>query len=69
MVAFVMAKLALEKFGGDSAGELSRNYQGYLEQIRDFKKDIPVAWFTQLLNFQIPSCSGRLSPSLCLTRI
>jgi chorismate synthase len=36
MVAFTMAKLALEKFGGDSAGELSRNYQGYLEQIRRF---------------------------------
>jgi chorismate synthase len=36
MVAFVMAKLVLEKFGGDSAGELSRNYQGYLEQIRRF---------------------------------
>jgi chorismate synthase len=36
MVAFVMARLALEKFGGDSAAELSRNYQGYLEQIRRF---------------------------------
>jgi chorismate synthase len=36
MVAFVMAKLALEKFGGDSAGELCRNYHGYLEQIRRF---------------------------------
>jgi chorismate synthase len=36
MVAFVMAKLALEKFGGDSAGELCRNYRGYLEQIRRF---------------------------------
>jgi chorismate synthase len=36
MVAFTMAKLALEKFGGDSAGELTRNYQGYLEQIRRF---------------------------------
>jgi chorismate synthase len=36
MVAFVIAKLVLEKFGGDSAGELSRNYQGYLEQIRRF---------------------------------
>jgi chorismate synthase len=36
MVSFIMAKLALEKFGGDSAGELSRNYQGYLEQIRRF---------------------------------
>jgi chorismate synthase len=36
MVAFVLAKLALEKFGGDSAGELCRNYQGYLDQIRRF---------------------------------
>src|SRR3984893_3214476 len=36
MVAFVVAKLVLEKFGGDSAGELTRNYQGYLEQIRRF---------------------------------
>src|SRR5271156_1609979 len=36
MVAFVIAKLVLEKFGGDSAGELCRNYQGYLEQIRRF---------------------------------
>ena len=36
MVAFIIAKLVLEKFGGDSAGELSRNYQGYLEQIRRF---------------------------------
>ncbi len=36
MVAFTIARLVLEKFGGDSAGELSRNYQGYLEQIRRF---------------------------------
>ena len=36
MVAFVMARLALEKFGGDSAGELTRNYQGYLQQIRRY---------------------------------
>lgn len=36
MVAFVLAKLALEKFGGDSAGELCRNYQGYLDQIRRY---------------------------------
>jgi chorismate synthase len=33
MVAFVVAKLALEKFGGDSLVELKRNYNGYLEQI------------------------------------
>jgi len=36
MVAFVLAQLALEKFGGDSATELKRNYDGYLEQIRNF---------------------------------
>ena len=36
MVAFVMAKLALEKFGGDSALELKRNYDGYLDQIRRY---------------------------------
>jgi chorismate synthase len=36
MVAFVLAKLALEKFGGDSALELKRNYEGYLEQIRNY---------------------------------
>jgi chorismate synthase len=36
MVALSIAKLALEKFGGDSAGELCRNYHGYLEQIRRF---------------------------------
>ena len=36
MVAFVIARLALEKFGGDSAEELKRNYNGYLEQIRRF---------------------------------
>ncbi len=36
MVALAVAKLALEKFGGDSAGELRRNYDGYLAQIRRF---------------------------------
>ncbi len=36
MVALVIARLALEKFGGDSADELLRNYNGYLEQIRKF---------------------------------
>jgi len=36
MVALAFAKLALEKFGGDSAGELRRNYDGYLDQIRRF---------------------------------
>jgi chorismate synthase len=36
MVALAFAKLALEKFGGDSAGELRRNYEGYLAQIKRF---------------------------------
>jgi chorismate synthase len=33
MVAFVMAQAFLEKFGGDSLGELRRNYDGYLVQV------------------------------------
>jgi len=33
MVALTMAKLALEKFGGDSLRELKRNFEGYAEQV------------------------------------
>ncbi|HEY5380633.1 MAG TPA: chorismate synthase [Acidobacteriaceae bacterium] len=36
MVALTVARLVLEKFGGDSLGELQRNFQGYCEQIRAF---------------------------------
>jgi chorismate synthase len=36
MVAFVVAQQVLAKFGGDSAEELKRNYDGYLEQIRSY---------------------------------
>ena len=36
MVALTIAKLALEKFGGDSLGELKRNYEGYLAQVKRF---------------------------------
>jgi chorismate synthase len=36
MVALAVAGLAIEKFGGDSVGELRRNYDGYLAQIRRF---------------------------------
>jgi chorismate synthase len=36
MVALVVAAAMIEKFGGDSLGETKRNYQGYLEQVRDF---------------------------------
>jgi chorismate synthase len=33
MLAFVVAQAAIEKFGGDSLGELKRNLDGYLTQI------------------------------------
>ncbi|HEU4636084.1 MAG TPA: chorismate synthase [Edaphobacter sp.] len=36
MVALTVARLVLEKFGGDSVEELQRNYKGYLEQIRAY---------------------------------
>jgi chorismate synthase len=34
MVALTVARLTIEKFGGDSLRELERNYLGYCEQIR-----------------------------------
>jgi len=36
VVAFELAGAFLEKFGGDSLAEITRNYQGYLEQVRNF---------------------------------
>ena len=36
MVALVVAQAFLEKFGGDSIPEIRRNYEGYIEQIRNF---------------------------------
>lgn len=36
MVALCVARLVLEKFGGDSLRELERNFHGYCEQIRAF---------------------------------
>ena len=33
MAAFVLAQAVLEKFGGDSVGELRRNVEGYLAQV------------------------------------
>ncbi len=36
MVALTVARLMVEKFGGDSLGEMRRNYNGYLEQIRAY---------------------------------
>jgi chorismate synthase len=36
MVAMVLAQAFLEKFGGDSLGETKRNYDGYIEQVKNF---------------------------------
>jgi chorismate synthase len=36
MVALTVARCALEKFGGDSMTETSRNFKGYLEQLKNF---------------------------------
>jgi chorismate synthase len=36
MVAWTLAGLAHEKFGGDSVLEMKRNFQGYIEQIRSY---------------------------------
>ncbi len=36
MVALVMARAFLEKFGGDSMAETHRNFDGYLEQVRRY---------------------------------
>jgi len=36
MVAIVLAQAFLEKFGGDSLPETTRNYQGYVEQVKNF---------------------------------
>ena len=36
MVALTVARLAMEKFGGDSLKEMERNYKGYCEQIREY---------------------------------
>ena len=36
MVALTIAELAQQKFGGDSALEMQRNFRGYIEQIRSY---------------------------------
>jgi chorismate synthase len=36
MVAIVLAQAFLEKFSGDSLTETRRNYEGYLEQVKNF---------------------------------
>lgn len=36
VVAFEIARAFLEKFGGDSMDEISRNYEGYLKQVKNY---------------------------------
>jgi chorismate synthase len=36
MIALVLAQAFLEKFGGDSLRETRRNFEAYLDQVRDF---------------------------------
>lgn len=36
MTALVLAQAFLEKFGGDSLAETRRNFQGYIEQVKNF---------------------------------
>jgi len=36
MVAIVLAQAFLDKFGGDSLAETRRNYEGYLEQVKNY---------------------------------
>ena len=36
MVALVLAQAFLEKFGGDSLTETQRNFDGFIEQVRNF---------------------------------
>src|SRR5258708_35124646 len=36
MVALVLAAAVLDKFGGDSLEETKRNYEAYLEQVKNF---------------------------------
>jgi chorismate synthase len=36
MVALTLARCALDKFGGDSMGEILRNFQGYSQQLKNY---------------------------------
>jgi len=36
MVALTLARVALEKFGGDSITEMERNYKAYCRQIAEY---------------------------------
>jgi chorismate synthase len=36
MVSIVLAQAMVEKFGGDSLGEMRRNFDGYRKQVKEF---------------------------------
>jgi chorismate synthase len=36
MVSLVLAQAMVEKFGGDLLGEMRRNFDGYLQQLKEF---------------------------------
>ena len=36
MLALILAQALREKFGGDSLGEMKRNFEGYREQLRGY---------------------------------
>jgi chorismate synthase len=36
MVALTLARCTLEKFGGDSMSETRRNFEGYLQQLKNY---------------------------------
>jgi chorismate synthase len=36
MVSIVLAQAMIEKFGGDSLGEMRRNFEGYARQLKEF---------------------------------
>ncbi len=36
MVALMLARCALEKFGGDSMVETERNFRNYLQQLKEY---------------------------------
>lgn len=36
MVALTVADAFLQKFGGDSLGEVRRNFESYADQVREF---------------------------------
>jgi chorismate synthase len=42
MVALVLADAALEKFGGDSVGEVRRNVEGYLAAVPELMRSFDI---------------------------